>query len=213
MRKKGSGEDNLPAKYQLVSDDKARKNSLLALQIAVSVAAINSKMLSPNYPLMVRPGTHQDSFPSTEPFAVNSATYFLPMMTLLGIAIASLFLGPLSDRVGRKKVMFVLSLVSTVGSIVKYFMRGTFWGYCIVSLIFGFFLGNLPVAMAYIGDVFTDQEKKEQQLGIIVACFVMGNSGGGIIAILMEESGLFSPLWVGSFLSFLAAIGILFLCD
>jgi hypothetical protein len=36
----------------------------------------------------------------------------------------------------------------------------------------------------------------------------MGNSGGGIIAILMQDSGLFAPLWVGAGLMFLSAIAI-----
>jgi hypothetical protein len=65
------------------------------------------------------------------------------------------------------------------------------------------------VAMAYIGDVFTSKKQKETELGIIVSCFVMGNSGGGIIAILMNDSGLFSPLWVGSGVMFLAALVLL----
>lgn len=36
----------------------------------------------------------------------------------------------------------------------------------------------------------------------------MGNSGGGIIAILMKDSGLFAALWVGSGLMFLSALSV-----
>ena len=59
------------------------------------------------------------------------------------MAIASVFLGQISDRVGRKRVLLVLAVVSGVGSIVKWFTRSTFWGFCISSFVFGFFLGNV----------------------------------------------------------------------
>ena len=93
---------------------------------------------------MVTPGAHPDSFPDTEPFDFNSATYFLPLCSLVGVAVASVFLGQISDRVGRKKVLLILSWISVAGSIVKYFTRATFWGFCISNFVFGFFLGNLP---------------------------------------------------------------------
>ena len=85
----------------------------------------------------------------------------------MGVAISSLFLGRLSDKVGRKKPLVYMSAISCVGMIVKYYTRTTFWGFCISNFVFGFFLGNLPVGMAYIGDVFTNKREKERQLGIL----------------------------------------------
>jgi MFS family permease len=198
---------HLPRSYRLVTEKSVLDNSIQSVRFSCMCAAINTKMLNPNYPIMVTQDAHPDSFPDTEPFDFNSATYFLPMCSLLGVAIASIFLGQVSDRVGRKKVLIVLSWVSAVGSIVKFFTRETFWGFCITQIVFGFFLGNLPVAMAYVGDVYTSQKKKQQELGVLVSCFVVGNSGGGIIAILMYGSGLFSPLWVGAGLMVMAGIG------
>ena len=47
-------------------------------------------MLNPNFAIMCNPNSgYDDSFPSTEPFGFNSATYFLPMCTLIGVAISS----------------------------------------------------------------------------------------------------------------------------
>ena len=177
-----------------------------SLQFVVACSAISTKMLNPNYPLMVSPGGHPDSFPDTEPFEFNSATYFLPMMSLLGVAISSIFLGQLSDKVGRKKPLLVMAIISGIGNIVKFYSKDTFWGFCISNLAFGFFLGNLPIAMAVVGDIFVTKRDKERELGNIVGIFVMGNSGGGVIAILMGESGLFAPLWIGAGLMFLAAV-------
>ena len=197
----------LPPKYRLVGDQTARQYSMWSLQLAVLCSSINTKMLNPNFAIMSTPGAHpDDSFDNTDPFAFNSATYFLPMTTLLGVAISSVFIGTISDKIGRKKVILFMSWVSTVGSIVKYFSRDTFWGFCAANFAVGFFLGNLPVAMAYIGDIFTDKEEKERQFSVIVGNYVLGNSGGGIIAILMNGSGLFSALWVGAGLMFLSAL-------
>ena len=60
----------VPRKYQLISDENARQNSLNALRYSVLASAICTKILTPNYPLMVN-GEHEDSFPSISPFGVN----------------------------------------------------------------------------------------------------------------------------------------------
>jgi MFS family permease len=74
----------------------------------------------------------------------------LPMCTLVGVAIASIFIGTLSDRYGRKSLLLILGWVSAVGSVVKYFTSDTFWGFCASNFAFGFFLGNLPVGRSDI---------------------------------------------------------------
>ena len=197
----------LPRHYKLQTEEDTRKYSLWSVNFMITCSAINTKMLNPNFAIMCNPlSGHPDSFPNTDPFGFNSATYFLPMCTLIGVAIASIFIGTLSDRLGRKILILVLGWVSAVGSIVKYFTRHTFWGFCISNFVFGFFLGNLPIGMAYIGDVEQNKKKKEQLLGMLVGCFVLGNSGGGIIAVLMADVGLFSPLWVGAGLMVIANI-------
>ena len=153
-------------------------------------------------------GQHEDSFDSTEPFGFNSATYFIPMCSLLGVAISSTVVGQLSDRVGRKGPLLVMAIISAIGNIVKYYTKNSFMGFCLANFIFGFFLGNLPIAMAYVGDIFSSKVEKEKQLGTLVGTFVTGNAGGGIIAILMNGSGLFAPLWVGAGLMVISAIVI-----
>lgn len=198
----------LPPSYKLVSDRNYRKNSIWTLRFAILASAISTKMLAPNYAIMCSGDSdNPDAFPSTEPFGFNSATYFIPMMSLSGVAISSIFIGPISDKVGRKQPIFWMAVISAIGNIAKYYTRQTFWGFCLSNLFFGFFLGNLPIGMAYIGDVFnTDQIEKEKELGMLVGNFVLGNAGGGMIAILMNESGLFSPLWVGSGLMVVSSV-------
>eukprot|EP00970_Alexandrium_tamarense_P020277 scaffold15044_cov193-Alexandrium_tamarense.AAC.2 len=185
-------------------------------------------MLNPNFAIMCTPGASEDSFDNTEPFGFNSATYFLPMCTLIGVAFASTFIGTWSDRVGRKRVLLILAWVSAAGSIIKYFTKNTFWGFCASNFAFGFFLGNLPVGMAYIGDIESRKKKKDEMLGVLgtsidlfvlnsliraisniamkSAALYVGTLGGGIIAVLMNDTGLFSPLWVGAGLMVISAV-------
>jgi MFS family permease len=186
------------ARYQaLVSDERVLGNSLNAVRFAVFADTFNARILQPNYAIMVSPDTHEDSFESTAPFDFSSATYFIPMTAMLGMAIASAVTGKLSDRIGRKPVITFCLAASMVGSAVKWSLRGTFWGFCIANFFNGLVSGSLPVALAYISDVFVSPSTKSKQFGIAVSFLIVGNSTGGIIAILMEAEGLFAPLWVG----------------
>ena len=130
----------LPRHYLLSTEEHVSKHSLWSVNFMILASAVNTKMLNPNFAIMCSPGANPDSFPSTEPFGFNSATYFLPMCTLIGVAIASTFIGTLSDKFGRKIPLLILGWVSAVGSIVKYYTRHTFWGFCATNFAFGFLL-------------------------------------------------------------------------
>ena len=192
------GQKGVQRGQDLATDETALKYSLWALQFNVVASAINTKLLNPNFAIMATPDANEDSFPDTDPFDFNSATYFLPLSSLMGVAIASIFTGNWSDRLGRKHIIQVSSVGACIGSVVMYAARKTFWGFCAASFAAGLFKGTLPVAMAYVGDVFTTKKEKQDALSVIVGYYVLGNSGGGIFAILMNDSGLFTPLFLGA---------------
>ena len=89
-------------RHKLAIDNKTLRVSLIALRIAVFADAINSQILSPNFPIMCVPhgtvGAHEDSWDSTGGFGFNAAVYFVMMSGQLGTAIASTGMGALSDR-------------------------------------------------------------------------------------------------------------------
>ena len=65
-------------------------------------------VLSRRKPILLSiPGSHPDSFPNTDPFGFASAQYFLPMTHMLGIAIASVFVGTHSDKFGRRPIFLI----------------------------------------------------------------------------------------------------------
>ena len=67
--------------------------------------------------------------------------------------------------------LLVLGWISAVGSVVKFYTSGTFWGFCASNFAFGFFLGNLPIGMGYVGDVESNQKKKNEMLGNVSSLF------------------------------------------
>ena len=111
---------------------------------------------------MALPGAHPDSFPSTSPFGVTAATYFLGMTALLGSAISSTIIGSISDRVGRKPCMLLCLGVGSIGAIVNYLARETFWGFCAANFAQGLFAASIPVAMAYVSDVKQTRKEKDK---------------------------------------------------
>ncbi|VEU45301.1 unnamed protein product [Pseudo-nitzschia multistriata] len=114
------------------------------------------------------PEVHKDSFPSTAPFGFNAATYFLPMSFLLGLAFASISIGSLSDRFGRKPLMLVCLYGSVFLTGIMYYTRKSFWAFCGASFANGLVSATVPVALAYVSDVFPEREKKEKEIGLVI---------------------------------------------
>ena len=130
----------------------------------------------------------------------------MPMTALLGVGIASVVIGTISDKVGRKPCVLVCLYASIFLSMAKYFLRSTFWGFCAANFVNGLFSATTPLAMAYMSDVFADKEQKQFAIGMIGAMNMVGSAGGGICAILLERQGLFTPLWLGVALLIVASI-------
>lgn len=197
--KRGRSQDTdaLEGYQQLLTDRRVFSMSIHAIRLAVFADTLNSMITWPNYALMALPGSHPDSFPSTAPFDFSAATYFIPLTGLLGMAIAGVFAGKVSDKIGRKPVVLFCLAGSMFGSALKWFLRHGFWPFCIANLVNGLLSGTLPVALAYSSDLFSSEREKSKNFTAIVGLYVVGQSTGGIFAILMQNHGLFAPLWAG----------------
>ncbi|KAL3909912.1 MAG: hypothetical protein SGILL_007899 [Bacillariaceae sp.] len=198
----------LRGSQRLAVDKNAVSWALFSLRIGVIADSVSSAILTPNYPFLVIPGQFEDSFPSVEPFGFSAATYFLPMTAMLGAAASGTFVGSLSDRIGRRKCILVCVGGSVIGCLLKYVARKSFWAFCALNFVNGLFGATLPVALAYVSDIHPNRDKKNDEIGKLIGASMLGVSGGGIIAILMQDVGLFTPLFVGAGLNFLATIMI-----
>ncbi|CAB9500689.1 major facilitator superfamily [Seminavis robusta] len=180
--------------------------STWVVRIAIFADAMNSQVLGPNYPLLVLEEGSPESFTSTDPLGFSGANYFIPMCSNLGMFISAIAFGKLSDKIGRKPCILACMYIGVLGSLLKYAARGNFWTFCAATFLNGLFGGSAAVGMAYASDVTENRLQKEAQIGIIIATSMLGRTGGGATAILMESIGLFAPLWVSAAISFLAGV-------
>jgi hypothetical protein len=75
-----------------------------------------------------------------------------------------------------------------------------------MNFLNGLLSASVPVALAYAGDVNETKRDKDDEIGLLVGISMLGTTGGGIIAILMQTQGLFTPLLIGAALAAVAAI-------
>ena len=71
----------------------------------------------------------KDAFDSTAPLGFGAANYFLPLSSHIGIAIACVSMGKLSDKYGRRPMILACMYIGAVGSLAKWFLRFNFWGF------------------------------------------------------------------------------------
>lgn len=122
------------APYQeMYISPKVYKRSVNVLRFAVFVDAIAGTIEQPNYPIMVMPGAHKDSFPDTGGLGFSGATYMVPMSALLGVAIASMVIGRASDKIGRKPCI-LLCLYGTVLAASSNIYSGFHFGHTVDSI-------------------------------------------------------------------------------
>lgn len=110
------------------------------------------------------------------------------MSSLLGTAIAATFVGSLSDKIGRRPVMLV-------GSIVKYLLRGSFWGFCgATNFVTDLFGATLTISMSYASDVAHTRAEKDGVIGSLVGISMVGMESSLLPWVTSDSS---AHCWLG----------------
>src|SRR5882724_838638 len=102
-------------------------------------------------------------------------------------------LGKLSDRLGRRPVLFV----SIVGTAVGFALMGLAHGLpllFVARILAGITGGNISIPQAYIADVTTSEERS-RSMGLIGAAFGLGFTFGPMIGGIMSRISYSAPFF------------------
>ena len=174
---------------------KTGKRDLLALFLVVSTELIGFGLIVPILPQIAR--------------GFESRGWMLGLL-LASYSIAQFFaaplLGSLSDKYGRKPVLVISKLGSTLSYIILA-LSFNYWGILAARLLDGFTGGNISVARAYVSDV-TPQEKRASGMALIgvsfAVGFLIGPAIGGYAYGVSETHSL--AAWIAGSLSLLALL-------
>ena len=117
-------------------------------------------------------------------------------------------LGGLSDKYGRRPVLFISLLGSALGYLIIGF-ASVLWMVFLGRIIAGITGGNISTAQAYIADV-TTRENRAKGMGLFGAAFGLGFVFGPAIGGILSRYGIHAPFLFAAGLTFVNAIALYF---
>jgi MFS transporter, YNFM family, putative membrane transport protein len=137
-------------------------------------------------------------------FRVGAARAGLTVsVVVLAIAASSPFYGPLSDAVGRRRVMAAATALLALATLACAFAP-TFWALVALRAVQGLFVpGMSAVSVAYAGDRFHVSELRSVVAGIISASLV-----GGLLGRVLAGAIAARWSWRASFVFFAALTAV-----
>jgi DHA1 family tetracycline resistance protein-like MFS transporter len=123
--------------------------------------------------------------------------------------LAAPFLGQLSDKYGRRPILFLSLLGTSVAALITG-LSTTLWMLFASRIFDGITGGNIGTAQAYIADV-TTKEERAKGMGLIGAAFGLGFIFGPAIGGILSKFGAHVPFFFVSGLALVNAITLYFI--
>lgn len=139
------------------------------------------------------------------PFVAGFLLAAYPIGQLFGAPLV----GRLSDKYGRKKLLFV-SVAGTFTSLMILGFADSLFVVFLARLVDGLTGGNITVAQAYITDI-SDEKDRAKRLGMIGAAFGLGFVIGPAIGGFMSGFSYSTPIFFAAGLAIFNLLMILFL--
>jgi len=122
--------------------------------------------------------------------------------------VFSPILGRLSDKHGRRPVLFLSIIGTGVGFLILGFAN-TLWMLFLGRILDGITGGNISTAQAYIADI-TTKENRAKGMGLIGAAFGLGFIFGPAIGGILSKWGIHVPFFFAAGLCFANALLLYF---
>jgi len=177
------------------SEEKFFTKPLLIIFLTVFIDLIGFGMVIPILPF------YAEVFHAT-PFEIGWVFSIYSWMQFFFAPI----LGRISDKIGRRPILFI----SLLGSAVGYFVIGfaeTLTLVFVGRIICGVTGANISTAQAYIADV-TSRENRAKGMGLFGAAFGLGFILGPAIAGILSKYGIHVPFYFAAGLSLFNAIAL-----
>ncbi|HEX9093453.1 MAG TPA: MFS transporter [Coriobacteriia bacterium] len=177
---------------------RATTGSLWLIFVIAFLTLMGGSIVMPVLPFIVRKYTH-------DPAAVGVWIGILASSFSFCALLSAPALGKLSDRVGRKPVLFVSLLGSAIGFVVLG-IGGAVWVLLLGRVIDGLTAGNAGAMMSYVADV-TPPEDRAKRFGLIGAIMsiglMLGPAIGGPLAALFGPT---APMYFGAAVMTITAV-------
>src|SRR3954465_2910593 len=159
-----------------------KRSPLLVIFVTVFIDLVGFGIVIPVLPFYVE-GTKFNASPRM--VGLLFASYSVMQLVFTPV------LGRLSDKYGRRPILFLSLLGTSLGFFVLGFAT-TLWMLFAGRIIDGISGGNISTAQAYIADV-TTPENRAKGMGLIVAAFGLGFTFGPAIGGVLSRWGTGVP--------------------
>ena len=179
------------------------KKALIFGLISVFLCGIGFSIITPIVPFLV------------QPYVSNLGNQAIVVTLLTSVYAVCVFfaapaLGALSDRYGRRPILLICLLGSTVGYLILG-MGGALWVLFLGRIIDGITGGNISTLFAYFADI-TPREQRTKYFGWISAIAGIGGAIGPTLGGLLAKFGYSVPMYFVALITFLNLIyGILYM--
>ncbi|HIY86938.1 MAG TPA: MFS transporter [Candidatus Yaniella excrementavium] len=148
----------------------------------------------------------------TEEFQLSGLALGLLMSSaLVGMAIGALFLGPVADRIGRRK-MTIIAVVMNIAGLLLSATAGSAFQLGAWRVLTGLGIGGILVGTNVISAEFASRKRRGLAIGIYAAGYGIGASVGGTAMVgLINAFGWRSVFLAGGMVTALALVLVLLL--
>lgn len=148
----------------------------------------------------------------TDEFQLSGLALGLLMSSaLVGMALGALFLGPVADRIGRRK-MTIIAVIMNIAGLLLSATAGSAVQLGIWRILTGLGIGGILVGTNVISAEFASRKRRGLAIGIYAAGYGIGASLGGTAMVgLINAFGWRSVFLAGGIVTALALVIVVFL--